>query len=153
MTILRNQQPLAVFALIDARAGEVAMLRRDSQDILSQCATEAQTVPVVIGLAIQEIEIWMLADPHSRQAALGQVIEHLVPADLEAVGDPKSLWAYLAGGFPCPGDGHPELHSDNQRRAAWESLRPEVVGHLCPSGFAPFSAAAQKAVRSVFRLK
>lgn len=75
----------------------------------------------------------MLADPEARKAAFGLTVGgHPVPADLEGVGDPKSLWQERAGQAP-PAEGiDPELHADAQRQAAWQELRPDVVAHRCP---------------------
>lgn len=128
-----------VIALIDARVEELQDLQRDVHDILTQCRERSAEAKVAIGLAIQEVEIWMMADPHSRDAALGaNVGQEPVPDDLEAVGDPKALWRGKAGQVHVPDGADAELHADQLRRAAWASLRPDVVAHSCPRGFAPF---------------
>lgn len=130
-----------VIALIDARIEEVAVLQRDVQEILAQCRERNAEARVAIGLAIQEIEIWMLADPEARKAAFGQPVSaQRVPDDLEGVGDPKALWRERAGQAPPVEGADPQLHADAQRLAAWQNIRPEVVAHLCPRGFAPFMA-------------
>lgn len=128
-----------IIALIDARLGELATLQRDVKEILALCREQNAEARVAIGLAVQEIEIWMLADSEACKAAFGLTTGGLpVPADLEGVGDPKSLWQERAGQAP-PADGvDRDLHADAQRQAAWQELRPEVVAHRCPRGFAPF---------------
>ncbi len=129
-----------VIALIDARIGEVATLQRDIQEILAICRERNADAKVAIGLAIQEIEIWMLADPEACKAAFGPAVgAQPVPADLEGVGDPKALWHERAGQAPPPDGTDPEIHADAQRLAAWQGLRPDVVAHRCPRGFAPFA--------------
>jgi hypothetical protein len=129
-----------VVALIDARTHEVPTLRRDVEEILAQCRERSAEARVVIGLAVQEVEIWMLADPEARTAAFGPGVgEQPVPDDLEAVGDPKALWRERAGQAPPPEGADGGLHADAQRCAAWEALRPDVVAHVCPRGFAPFA--------------
>jgi hypothetical protein len=136
-----------VIALIDARAEEVAELEDDIREILAQCREKAGEARVAIGLAIQEIEIWMLADPASRVAAFGPAVgQQAVPADLESVDDPKALWLERAGQAPVPEGKEASLHADNQRLAAWEALRPEVVAYGCPRGFAPFEHALADAL-------
>jgi hypothetical protein len=128
-----------IIALIDARAEEVLTLQQDIRDILEQCHERSSTARVAIGLAIHEIEIWMLADRESRNAAFGATIgAQPMPGDLEGVRDPKVLWSERAGQSPPPDGGAFELHGDRQRSAAWQALRPQVVAHQCPRGFAPF---------------
>ncbi len=131
-----------IIALIDARAEEVAMLQHDIHDILAQCRERSTEARVAIGPAIHEIEIRMLADPESRRAAFGaEVGAQPVPDDLEGVRDPKMLWQERVGQVPpSPGvDAH--LHPDALRSAAWQAMRPDVVAHVCPRGFAPFVSA------------
>ncbi len=133
------QTHATIVVLIDARAEEVATLQRDIQEILLQCREQSSEAQVAIGLAIHEIEIWMLADPESRRAAFGDAAgAHRIPEDLEGVRDPKALWQERAGQAPPPDGTTTALHADTQRRAAWEALRPDVVAHRCPRGFAPF---------------
>jgi hypothetical protein len=136
-----------VIALIDARTHELESLQRDAKEILSQCHERVPGARVAIGLAVQEIEIWMLADPEARSAAFGAAVgAQPVPDDLERVADPKALWLERAGQGPVPPGAHPALHTDIQRCKAWESLRPEVVARVCPKGFAPFAEAFRKVV-------
>lgn len=129
-----------VIALIDARADEVQRLQGDVQEILAQCRERSADARVAIGLAVQEIEIWMLADPEARKAAFGDAVgAQPVPEDLEGVGDPKALWRERAGQAMPPDEADGALHGDAQRLAAWQTLRPDVVAHRCPKGFAPFA--------------
>jgi hypothetical protein len=144
--------PAAVVAVIDARANEVVKLRQDIQKILVQCRERAPEVPVAIGLAIHEIEIWMLADPMSREAAFGPALARVtLPDDLEAEPDPKARWAEIAGRVERHQDLPHALHHDQLRRAAWESLRCDVVSRACPQGFAPFTAEARTALGFLLR--
>src|ERR1700684_3999214 len=53
--------PSAIFALIDATAPEFDELQRDTADVIAQCRDVRTDVAVVIGIALHEIEIWMLA--------------------------------------------------------------------------------------------
>lgn len=129
-----------IVALIDARAEEVPKLQQDIRDILIQCRERSAEARVVIGLAIHEIEIWMLADPESRKVAFGSAVgAEPVPLDLEGVRDPKALWHERAGQAPPPDGADSSRHGDSQRLAAWQALRPDVVAHLCPQGFALFA--------------
>jgi hypothetical protein len=131
-----------VIAIVDARTEEVPSLEQDVRDILVQCSERSADAKVAIGLAIQEIEIWMLADPEARKAAFGtEVGEKPISQDLETVGDPKSLWHHLAGQSLAHTDMDSAIHRDTQRSAAWQSLRPEVVARSCARGFAPFMRA------------
>ncbi len=45
------------------------------------------------------------------------------------------------------------MRSGGKGKDLRDALRTEVVGRLCPKGFAPFATAAEKAIGSVFRLK
>lgn len=142
--------PSAVIALLDARARELPQLQRDAADILAQCRERRADVPVVIGIALHEVEIWMLADPEARVAAFG---EHIGRASLpelpaEDIGDPKQLWATYAGRIVAPEGVSSEDHGDALRRAAWQALRPLVVAQACPRGFAPFQRELQPMLRA-----
>ena len=54
--------------------------------IVAQAAARRPEVPVVIGLAVQEIEAWMLADEAARTAAFG--VAGSLDGDPEAIVDP-----------------------------------------------------------------
>jgi hypothetical protein len=141
--------PSAIFALIDATAAEFDQLRKDAADVIAQCREVRTDVPVVIGIALHEIEIWMLADEQARIAAFGAEVANspLPGAGAEDIANPKHLWATYSGRSQ-PREGVAlDLHRDEQRRAAWQALRTDVVGRLCPRGFAPFDADAQAALR------
>ena len=86
----------------------------------------------------------MLADDDSRRAALGAA----GPADPspEQAPDPKSAWATRAGEADLPPERDGALFRDQMRRAAWAALRPDVVAHRCPLGFAPFLGALRRDV-------
>lgn len=151
-TICSDPRPLAVIALIDARVEEVEELREDFRIICESCRTEAPDVPVALGMAIQEVEIWMLADEQSRRAAFGDAIgARDVGKDLESIHDPKSLWNDLAGQAGAREDDVTERHLDHQRRCAWEALRLEVVGRRCPRGFQPFTRDVREVVDHALR--
>jgi hypothetical protein len=146
------QDHTAVIALVDARAEELESLRRDVSEILAQCREREPDARVAIGVAVQEIEAWMLADPHGRVAAFGPAVgAQPVPDDLEAVADPKALWRERAGQCPAPDAVDPALHADVQRSKVWEALRSDVVRRACPAGFAPFADAVEGVILAVSR--
>ncbi len=124
-----------VIALIDARLDELPRLQRDVQDILAQCRERSAEARVAIGLAVHEIEIWLLADPEARKAAFGEAVgEQPVPEDLEGVRDPKALWRAISGQVPPPEGVEGALHEDRQRVAGWATLRPERRRPRVPAG-------------------
>jgi hypothetical protein len=143
--------PSAIIALVDARLDELERLQQDAVDIVAQCREIRADVPVAIGLAVQEIEIWMLGDPAARAAAFGAEAggASLPEGSAESHADPKHLWATYAGRAPRPATLDPDEHSDLLRVAAWQSMRPDVVAHACPRGFAPFLGALGPALRAV----
>lgn len=141
-----------IIALIDARLDELDGLRGDVQEILRQCADVRSDVHVAIGLAVQEIEVWMLADPASRDAAFGvTVARQTFPSALEDVADPKTLWRDRAARTQSPDGMLAELFEDTQRRTAWEALDPDVVAHACPRGFRPFRDAVRTIATAITR--
>lgn len=136
-------------AVIDARRDELDVLESDVRMILGLCREECPDVPVAIGLAVQEIETWMLADPESRFAAFGSVGRDWSATELEGVEDPKSKWAYLSGMAPAP-EGKDEIaHADDRRKAAWLVFRSAVVATACPRGFRPFLESLKHTVASL----
>jgi hypothetical protein len=139
-----DPSPAAVIALIDATAAEFDRLAADARDIVNQCSEARNDVRVAIGIALHEVEIWMLTDPESRLAAFGPEAGTMPMPEghHEDFSDPKSLWLTYAGhGSPPDGVTVEQFH-DNQRLAAWQSLRPDVAARSCPRGFAPFLAAS-----------
>jgi hypothetical protein len=136
-----EEPPLALVAVIDSTLAELPDLRTDARLILEQARGEAPDVPVAIGLAVHEIEIWMLADPASRAHAFPTSPN--LPTDLESVTDPKSLWATCAGMNPVPSGRTVEEYADAQRTAAWNAMRPPVVIAACPQGFGVFHTTVQ----------
>jgi len=150
---LRNPPPsaAAIVAVIDARLDELDDLQADAREILRQCQELRGDITVVIGFAVQEIEVWMVASPTSRAAAFGQAVGAAhVPAVLEHVGDPKTLWLERAGHIAA-GAPDPELFADRQRCCAWEALDPEVVAKLCPRGFRPLRDEIRALVEARFK--
>jgi hypothetical protein len=135
-SVLDDHEPQAIVAVIDARLEDLDDYTIDVRDQIEPIARGAG-VPLAIGLAIHEIEAWMLADPESRRAAFGIVDDARCKA-IEDHPDPKTLWAELEGEAQRPQE-TPVL-ADDRRRTAWESLRPEVVVSACTRGFAPFHA-------------
>lgn len=140
-----------IVAVIDARLDELDDLRVDVAEILLQCRERDGAARVVIGLAVQEIEIRMLADPESRRAALGsnEGIGADLRGDLEQTADPKALCASLIGRCSVPSGLDPSLFADVQRCKAWEALRPEVVSVACPRGFEPFARQLAPLLRAL----
>jgi hypothetical protein len=149
---LRDSQrvPAAILAVLDARADEFVSLQKDAAEILAECGGIRADVPVVIGIALHEIEIWMLADAVARTAAFGAQVAQtpLLGGGVENLPDPKALWSTYAGRAAPPDGVAQDLHRDQQRLAAWASLQPEVVCEACPRGFAPFHAALHPALRA-----
>lgn len=147
VAVLRSHtQPIAIVAVIDVRADELANVRRDVAVILGESERDHPGVPVAIGLAIHEIEAWMLADAESRRAAFGHSAGHPeLPMSPEDLPDPKSEWANRAG-RAASSRGNTEIADDDRRQAAWQSMRPDVVAHECPIGFAPFVPAVHRAL-------
>lgn len=144
---VRSGHPLGVVALIDARLDEVSALRQDVGSILAECAG----TPVVIGLAIQEIEVWMLADERARIAAFSpRVGARPIVERLESVDDPKTLWSDRAGQLPAAAGIPSALHQDQQRAAAWAEMSLDVAAQRCPDGFGRFRAAFRDFVGQVF---
>jgi hypothetical protein len=140
--------PSAIIALIDATDAEFDLLRADAAEIVTECREWNADVPVAIGIALHEIEIWMLADPNARVAAFGPEVgaSPLAAGAAESHADPKSLWATYSGQVAPRGGTTLELHRDNQRLAAWGAMRPPVVAQTCPRGFAPFYADVARLV-------
>lgn len=152
LAVLQDSDVLFLVAVIDARQDELEDLEPDVRTILRLCEERAPDVPVAIGLAIQEIEIWMIADPYARMAAFGEHARDLTLwTHLEEVDDPKSLWAEFAGRSPAPDAKDHDEHADDQRASAWHAMRPNEVARGCPRGFAPFLEAAGTVVKLAFR--
>src|SRR5687768_9273004 len=98
----------------------------------------ASGVPVVVGLAVHEIEAWMVSVPAARRLAIAGAHDARLDADVEAIEDPRSLWSKLCG-EAATGGGTAAPHE--RRAAAWAAIDPDVVARACPRGFAPFLAA------------
>ncbi|MFO0560148.1 MAG: DUF4276 family protein [Polyangiales bacterium] len=124
--------PLAIVLLVDARRDNREEVLGAASDAERECETLGVSVPVVIGVAIHEIEAWLLADEACRIAAFGsEVGRRPLPQPPEEIGDPKALWRSLHGQV--------SEHEDEEgrdywlrRRLAWLALRIDVVRARCP---------------------
>jgi hypothetical protein len=147
---LVSGRPRAIVAVVDARLPELPDLRRDADDIVLQCREQTATVPVAIGIAVHEIEAWMLADTEARRAAFGPLgLAPLRETDPELIPDAKAAWHSYAGQCATPHGVAPLHHADSQRKAAWESMRVHVVCTACPRGFQPFVEAVEPLLAAV----
>ena len=111
----------------------------------------------MIGLAIHEIEAWILADPKARKAGLGEHAKHhKFSGKPEDDPDPKSSLKQLMGEILAENSGiirfcystsEPEIET---RKTMIENMRPKEVSNLCPLGFKPFYEKAKKAFIPLF---
>jgi len=132
--------PLAVVMIVDATRDQFQAVIAAANDAAAECARQSSVVPVVIGVAVHEIEAWLLADEASRVAAFGDEIGKCpLPESPEEIRDPKSLWRSLHGKVSSDED---EDGRDYwlRRRMAWLALRREIVRARCPR-FAEFESA------------
>jgi hypothetical protein len=131
--------PLAVVMIVDATKDQFQYVIAAANDAALECASQSTIVPVVIGVAVHEIEAWLLADELSRIAAFGDEIgKRPLPGSPEELSDPKSVWRSLHGQTRSDPD---EDARDYwlRRRAAWLTLRREVARSRCPQ-FAAFES-------------
>lgn len=103
-------------------------------------------LPAVVGVAIETIEAWLLADPNAFKKALGSSIASLPD-------DPESLW----GARDTPESKHPKQTlrrlllsiKESHDTGTYERLASEVdldtLKKKCRDGFAPFCKALESA--------
>lgn len=93
-----------------------------------------------VGVAICEIEAWLLADRKALRGVLGHAIgDRSLPGALESIRDPKSLLSAYIGEFLSTS--RPEgvtVDHLQLKRALAENMDPNEVSRLCPRGFGPF---------------
>lgn len=131
--------PLAVVMIVDATRDQFQAVISAAKATALECASVNSLVPVVVGVAVHEIEAWLLADEQSRVAAFGDELgNRQLSQQPEDLSDPKSLWRSLHGQVSSDTD---EAARDYwlRRRLAWLALRPEVVRSRCPQ-FAEFES-------------
>ena len=99
-------------------------------------------VPAALGIAIEELEAWLLADEQAIARVLGVQVKGPHP-DPESIGDPKARLKQ-------------EYHADSSRREDWErheavaeALSLDVLRKRCPKGFEPLRAEVAQALGPV----
>ncbi|MBI5490749.1 MAG: hypothetical protein HY905_25675 [Deltaproteobacteria bacterium] len=110
--------------------------RRACEQVLRECRVRGDRPPVVLGLAVQEIEVWLLADPQSRAAAFGAAVGNRECGTPEELPDPKQCWRTMLG-EAAAGGGDGRFDAECRTRAI-EAMRPKVVADSCHRGFGPF---------------
>ncbi|MDI7266727.1 MAG: hypothetical protein QME96_01885 [Myxococcota bacterium] len=133
----------------DSRLEDHDLRLRKCREVLRACDSRGSPIAVVLGLAVQEIEAWLLADPQARAAAFGDAGRNGQYPAPEELPDPKSCWRTLLG-ESAPGSPASTRDADCRTRAI-EAMRPRVVSELCSRGFEPFQK--QVAERIVPRLR
>ncbi|MEK6608317.1 MAG: hypothetical protein AABZ30_11695, partial [Myxococcota bacterium] len=127
--------PDAVVFVVDARPAVFAVLRTE----LTAARANAGYLPLAFGLAVHEIEAWLLADPEARRAGMDADCAALAYGRPEDDPDPKTTFASWLGDARARASGNAAGLTDLERRALLiAAMRPDVVAQLCPLGFAPF---------------
>jgi hypothetical protein len=106
--------------------------------MMDSYASTGGSMRLVMGLAVQEIEAWLLADEEALGAAFGERYKARACNRAEDCKDPRSYWSLLRGeaASKTPADA---------RRDGISSMRSKVVARRCPKGFKPFLACVERA--------
>lgn len=125
-----------VVFVIDCPLHRHGVLRKE----LAAARDSVPILPMAIGLAIHEIEAWLLADPEARRAGMDmEASRHSYPRPEEDQ-NPKATYAGLLGEARARASSVGAVDTDDfeRRRLLIAALRPDVVANLCPTGFDPF---------------
>ncbi|MFH1438808.1 MAG: DUF4276 family protein [Pseudomonadota bacterium] len=110
----------------------------------------------IIGLAVHEIEAWILADTKARKAVLDKHAGHYkFSGKPEDDPDPKSSLKQLTGQWLSANPrfyySYRTSEPENEiRQAMIGNIKPEVAAKLCPLGFKPFYEKVKKAFIPLF---
>ncbi len=99
----------------------------------------------VVGVAIREIEAWLLADRGACSNVFGQKWKGSAP---EMLADPKSVLQTLIGQLRC--NTNSPISEQDIRKALADLMDPEVVARQCPKGFAPFKNEVEQRLLPLF---
>ncbi len=137
--------------VIDGRTTEMNHLRRALKTVITDYENRTQ-MKIVIGLAIQEIEAWLLADPQTLAAAFGTWAQNRVDGRPEDLDDPKQEWLHLLGMAleRSRQDDGIEVNHVERRTLGIEAMRPYHVSLRCPNGFKPFREDIRKELIPLF---
>jgi hypothetical protein len=110
----------------------------DRDDILGALRASGY-MGLAVGVCIEEVEAWLLADAGCFRRCFGAGPQKL-PGSVETLVDPKSVLDSVLEGYPQrEGDRLP----DTYRRLA-EEVDLEVLERMCPSGFGRFREALRE---------
>ena len=104
--------------------------------------------PCALGVAIQEIEAWLLADGRARAKHLGKAGRRPLPAHPERIPNPRSLFSGLYGEHrsQCESEGSHVPPEWRVKESCAIDARVRVLEDGCPAGFAPFAEEVRREI-------
>lgn len=129
----------------DGRMKELQLGRRRAEE-----QNVALALRCAVGVAVREMEAWLLADPYARQFGLGAwaAAENL-SADPEDLADPKREFRDLHSRARSLDSGVP-ADRPTVKAAIIGAMRSEYVARRCPRGFRPFRREVQDRLLPLF---
>ncbi len=147
---LERQDIDAVVAVVDSADDPRGRLKQ-LQD--GRRLAEQDNLPLslrcAVGVAIQEIEAWLLADEDARCCGFGDDVgRRSLPSSPEDIADPKTTFAEFQG--DCLTARPKEFDAHLIRRAIVDNMRIDVVARRCPAGFEPFKREIEERIGPLF---
>jgi hypothetical protein len=136
-----RDREVAIVAVWD-RDGEDEPLR--DRDIIHDALRERAAPGACIGICVEEIEAWLLADPGAFKRCFGRGPQRGFPGDPEADPDPKATLESV-----LPDEAEEDRTVLYQKLA--EAIDLDVLERHCPRGFGALRRALEEFIRPHFR--
>lgn len=133
--------------VVDVRKEDLAGRKKQARAAEKYLETEGID-SVIIGLAVHEIEAWILADEAARSLLSRQPRAYPYSGSPEDDPDPTSSLAQILG--ECLSSDDAAENELDLRARMIDAMRPDVVSRACPLGFRPFLKAARKKLIPLF---
>jgi len=135
-----RRQGVQALAIVVDRGGQKNANRLQEMELGRQQANaDNVTIPTALGLAIEELEAWLLCDEKAIAAALGTTITELNPAP-EGIKHPKRELDRLCA----------PVRSDAVLESIAAKTSLDLLAKRCPRGFVPFRDEVLDAVAPLF---
>lgn len=141
----RHQSPETLVVAVWDRDGEEAPLR--DRELILDALRKQGASGAAVGICVEEIEAWLLADPGAFRRAFGRGPTSGLSSSPEDERDPKAKLDAVLAGYP---------NSDIDDRAAAfrrlaEAIDLETLARSCPRGFGAFRDALRELIAPLLR--
>jgi Domain of unknown function (DUF4276) len=139
----RSHEPRTAIVAIWDRDGEDEPLR--DRKIIQEALEERGSGGACVGICVEEVEAWLLADPSAFRGCFGRGPKGGLPGQPEAEADPKATLEAVLSEYEQE-SGRAEIY-----RKLAENIDLTVLKQKCPRGFGELCQALEQGLRPFLR--